>query len=158
MPNFPLDTTQLQGVALICCEYTDEEYKEDKCGGSDEEYNSRVGQHYKGRLWRHDILPVRYYLSMCASAAKALGQEFLDNFLEHSYLADRQTSIKQYLHERPDILHLEQLCVDDEELQRIQTAKHTNSKPTFKDNYVWNTQQKSSSWLQAKELYTFTQV
>ena len=52
--------TIAQGRALLCTEYSDEEYIAEKCGGSQDEYRRRVGRLYTGQLWRNDILPARY--------------------------------------------------------------------------------------------------
>jgi len=86
--------------ATMCTEYTDEEYRKERFN-SDEEYYQEVGQFYDGKLWRDDILPCRVYLKHCLTAAKSVSQEFYDNFLNHTYLADQVTTIRQYLEKYP---------------------------------------------------------
>lgn len=83
----------------ICTRYSDEEYRLNKCV-TDAEYHSRVGQFYQGRLWRDDILPFPRYLSFCLRAAASQGEAVLDNFLDSSFLADGQTSLRLYLAQR----------------------------------------------------------
>ncbi|WP_299179356.1 gamma-glutamylcyclotransferase [uncultured Neptuniibacter sp.] len=80
----------------MCTTSSDQYYRTRKCRTA-EEYQSRVGQFYDGLIWRNDILPYPRYLSFCLQAAEALGEDVLDNFLDHSYLADGKTSIRTYL-------------------------------------------------------------
>lgn len=54
-------------------------------------------QNYSGRIYRKDILPSRAYLKRCLQAYAMQGPVALDNFLDHSYLADRQTAIRTHL-------------------------------------------------------------
>jgi len=89
--------------ALMCVEMTDEEYKNVKCK-SEEEYFERVGKHYSGKLWREDVLPNRKYLKFNLESAKKLGQDYYDNYLDTSFLADKKTTIREYLESHPDIL------------------------------------------------------
>jgi hypothetical protein len=55
-----------------------------------------VGQHYTGSLWnRRDIFPVTGYLRFCVAAARVVGGSLAqNNFLDASFLADRETSIR----------------------------------------------------------------
>ncbi len=52
---------------------------------------------FSGPLWRDDILPFARYLAFCLEAAASQGQDVLDNFMDSSFLADGETSIRQYL-------------------------------------------------------------
>ncbi|KAL2651771.1 hypothetical protein R1flu_019899 [Riccia fluitans] len=82
--------------AVICARYSDEEYRRDRCHG-DEEYNKRYGKYNIQQIWRDDILPCRTYLRHCVLAAKNLNQAAYDSFLDHTFLGDRTTSIRQHL-------------------------------------------------------------
>ena len=53
---------------------------------------------------RDDVLPCRVYLRHCVLAAQKLGPSAHVNFLDHTYLADRQTTIRQYLSDNPSIM------------------------------------------------------
>ncbi|CAA6661974.1 unnamed protein product [Spirodela intermedia] len=83
--------------AVLCARYSDDEYLRVRCKGSQEIYFQRYGRHNIHKIWRDDILPCRVYLRHCVLAAKNLGQEAYDNFLDHTFIADRETSIRQYL-------------------------------------------------------------
>lgn len=125
------------GRALLCTEYSDEEYIAEKCGGSQDEYRRRVGRLYTGRLWRNDILPARFYLSLCLCAARSLGEEFVDNFLEASFLGDGETSVRDYLAATAGVLHPLTFAVDDEEMERIRQCQTKRTvEEARRDNYA----------------------
>lgn len=93
-----------QPNARMCTSSTDLDYRLNKCVTEDE-YHHRVGRHYRGMIWRDDILPFPRYLKFCLVSAAAHGDEVLDNFLDSSYLADGTTRIRTYLLEqRPDLI------------------------------------------------------
>ncbi|WP_415896587.1 gamma-glutamylcyclotransferase [Neptuniibacter sp. QD72_48] len=83
-------------TGLMCTGSTDQHYRYSKCR-SEQEYHERVGQFYAGNLWRNDILPFPRYLSFCLKAAASQGEAVLNNFLDSSYLADGETTIRTYL-------------------------------------------------------------
>jgi len=133
----PLTTGETKR-ALLCTDFkNDEEYIQCKCAG-EEDYQRRVGDFYKGRLWREDILPVRKYLSLCLSAAKAQSEAFCDNFLDHSYLADRKTTIRRFLFEVDTaflVIKDDGFYLPEQETQRIEQWRKENV-ITSQDNYV----------------------
>ncbi len=86
---------------IMCTRYDDPSYRSQRCGNEDE-YQRRVGQFYQGQLWRDDLLPCTPYLRYCLEAAGSMGPEVYENFLDHSLLGDRQTSIRHYL-QREDL-------------------------------------------------------
>ncbi|GGO83280.1 hypothetical protein GCM10011348_26670 [Marinobacterium nitratireducens] len=88
----------------ICTRYSDAEYRLNKCI-TEAEYHRRVGQYYRGPLWRDDILPFPRYLSFCLRAAAEQGPGILDNFLDSSFLADGETSLRDYLARRQTSAH-----------------------------------------------------
>lgn len=53
---------------------------------------------------RDDVLPCRVYLRHCVLAAQKLGPSAHESFLDHTYLADRQTTIRQHLKADPSIM------------------------------------------------------
>jgi len=75
-----------------------------KCHNSDEEFFKKYGQYGIDKVWRDDVLPCRPYLRHCVLAAKKLSDDISNNFLDHTYLADRKTTIRQYLEQKPDIM------------------------------------------------------
>ncbi|KZV48046.1 hypothetical protein F511_28971, partial [Dorcoceras hygrometricum] len=83
--------------AVLCTRYSDEEYLLNRCSGSDEIFFHRYGQYGINKIWLDDILPCRVYLRHCVLAAQNLGDMAYDNFLDHTYLGDRKTTIRAYL-------------------------------------------------------------
>lgn len=61
------------------------------------QYWHDVRKHYQGKIYRDDVLPEPLYLNRCLNAFKQVGIEMHDNFLDQTYLADRTTTIREYL-------------------------------------------------------------
>ncbi|MCO5574623.1 hypothetical protein L7F22_028412 [Adiantum nelumboides] len=93
--------------AVVCARYSDEEYFDHRCKGSKDEFFKRYGRFGIERVWRDDIFPCRLYLRHCVLAAQNLGTDVLYNFLDHTYLGDRITTIRQYLEIHPQIMQEE---------------------------------------------------
>jgi len=55
-------------------------------------------------LHRDDILPCRTYLRHCVLAAEHLSPAAHASFLDHTYLADRTTTIREHLRFNPGIM------------------------------------------------------
>ena len=99
--------------AVVCCRYSDEEYRELRCA-DDNEYYQRYGRFGIDKIWRDDVLPCRVYLRHCVLAARNLqslydevDDECLDtceDFLKTTFLADRKTTIEEHLANNPDIM------------------------------------------------------
>lgn len=81
----------------MCASYTDDEYFRIRCKGNKEILYNRCGKYNIRKIWRDDVLPCRVYLKHCVLAAKSLGKSAYDNFLDHTFLGDRKTTIRQYL-------------------------------------------------------------
>lgn len=92
-----LDGKPFSAPAVVCARYSDDEYFRIRCKGSKEILFQNYGKYNINKIWRDDILPCRIYLRHCVLAAKNLGQMAYDNFLDHTYLADRKTTIRHYL-------------------------------------------------------------
>eukprot|EP00850_Spirogloea_muscicola_P000926 SM000003S11171 [mRNA] locus=s3:1301208:1307351:- [translate_table: standard] len=84
--------------------YSNEEYRSVRCQGSEDEYHRRYGRYGIDKIWIDDILPCRVYLRHCVLAAETLGKEACDSFLDATFLADRTTTIRQYLDSNPSIM------------------------------------------------------
>ncbi|XP_021725581.1 uncharacterized protein LOC110692803 isoform X2 [Chenopodium quinoa] len=89
--------TPFKNPAVLCTRYSDEEFFNVRCEGSKEVYHQHYGRYNIDKIWRDDVFPCRTYLRHCVLAAKNLGDAAYNNFLDHTYLADRQTTIRQYL-------------------------------------------------------------
>ncbi|KAK4374478.1 hypothetical protein RND71_005155 [Anisodus tanguticus] len=83
--------------AVICTRYSDEEYLKTRCKGDKYIFFQRYGRYNIDKIWRDDILPCRVYLRHCVLAAQNLGDLAYDNFLDHTFLGDRRTTIREYL-------------------------------------------------------------
>jgi hypothetical protein len=93
---FSLSGEILLKKAVVCARYSDEEYRKYRCQDN-EEYQRRYGRFGIEKIWRDDLLPCRVYLRHCVLAAKNLSKEAHDSFLDHTYLGDRSTTIRQHL-------------------------------------------------------------
>ncbi|OIT37057.1 hypothetical protein A4A49_00994 [Nicotiana attenuata] len=83
--------------AIICARYSDEEYLKTRCKGDKGIFFQQYGRYNIDKIWRDDILPCRVYLRHCVLAAQNLGDIAYDNFLDHTFLGDRRTTIREYL-------------------------------------------------------------
>ncbi|XP_022138526.1 uncharacterized protein LOC111009671 [Momordica charantia] len=92
-----LDGMLYDKPAVLCSRSTDEEFFQVRCKGNKDIYFQHYGRHNIDKIWRDDILPCRVYLRHCVLAAKNLGDEAYNNFLDHTFLGDRSTTIRDYL-------------------------------------------------------------
>eukprot|EP00258_Populus_trichocarpa_P049535 XP_024465554.1 uncharacterized protein LOC112328829 [Populus trichocarpa] len=92
-----LDGKPFDFPAVLCARYSDEEFFQVRCKGSKEIYFQHYGRYNIDKIWRDDILPCRAYLRHCVLAAKNLSDAAHSNFLEHTFLGDRKTTIREYL-------------------------------------------------------------
>ncbi|KAJ6897814.1 hypothetical protein NC652_024590 [Populus alba x Populus x berolinensis] len=92
-----LDGKPFDFPAVLCARYSDEEFFQVRCKGSKEIYFQHYGRYNIDKIWRDDILPCRAYLRHCVLAAKNLSDAAYKNFLEHTFLGDRKTTIREYL-------------------------------------------------------------
>ncbi|KAH9683611.1 hypothetical protein KPL71_027739 [Citrus sinensis] len=92
-----LDGKPFTNRAVLCARSSDEEFFQIRCKGSKEIYFHHYGRYNIDKIWRDDILPCRVYLRHCVLAAKNLGDEAYNNFLDHTFLGDRKTTIREYL-------------------------------------------------------------
>ncbi|KAL3641910.1 hypothetical protein CASFOL_012725 [Castilleja foliolosa] len=83
--------------SVLCARYSDEEYFLNRCKGSEDIFFQRYGRYGIYKIWLDDILPCRVYLRHCVLAAKNLSETAFDNFLDHTFLGDRKTTIREYL-------------------------------------------------------------
>ncbi|KAG4932100.1 hypothetical protein JHK87_046102 [Glycine soja] len=99
-----LDGKPFTNPAVLCASYTDEEFFKFRCNSIQayiltegrEKYFQQFGEYKIHKIWRDGVLPCPVYLGHCVLAAKSLGDEVHNNFLDHTFLADRKTTIHQY--------------------------------------------------------------
>ncbi|KAJ8766341.1 hypothetical protein K2173_022400 [Erythroxylum novogranatense] len=92
-----LEGKPFHNPAVLCARYSDEEFFRIRCKGSPEIFFQHYGRYNINKIWRDDILPCRAYLRHCVLAARNLGDEAYNNFLDHTFLGDRKTTIRKYL-------------------------------------------------------------
>ncbi|PON61964.1 Butirosin biosynthesis [Parasponia andersonii] len=92
-----LDGKPFDNLAVLCARYSDEEFFRIRCKGSKDIYFQLYGRYGIDKIWRDDILPCRAYLRHCVLAAKNLSDASYNNFLDHTFLGDRKTTIREYL-------------------------------------------------------------
>ncbi|MCV6587972.1 MAG: gamma-glutamylcyclotransferase [Marinobacterium sp.] len=89
-------------LGRMCSGWNDRDYRLNKCV-TEAEYQYRVGQYYRGAIWRDDILPHPDYLTFCLQSAEQAGSEVLANFMDTTFLADGLTPVRQYLMQAPNL-------------------------------------------------------
>ena len=83
---------------LMWTQSSDEHYWRTRCKGDAAVFAREVGQHYAGRLYRADVLPVPSYVLRCMRAQRAAEPEgALRNFLDTSFLGDGRTTLREWL-------------------------------------------------------------
>ena len=58
---------------------------------------SLMGHYGVKTFWNRNDLPAEVYLKHCIAAAKSISKEYLNNFLDTSYLNDRKVTLREYL-------------------------------------------------------------
>eukprot|EP01080_Neovahlkampfia_damariscottae_P006697 gene6697-10862_t len=103
-----IDEFDDQFEGLLCCQSTDEKYKKKCCEESENSFHERVGHCWTEKLWFNTteeiplndlkiLKPIRPYLILCLNACKSLGDDYVDNFVKCTILADRETNIEEYV-------------------------------------------------------------
>lgn len=83
---------------VICVSGTDEWYKTKRCRGSSIVFHENVGQYYDGSsLWRSDVFPEKKYLFFILDALSEVDPKLCENFQDTTLLADRKTTIREYV-------------------------------------------------------------
>lgn len=89
---------------ILCLASTDEEYI-NKWGY--ERFHSNCKYWGKPSIWNWEydsgLRPNSVYLRHCLIAAKRMGRECLDSLLDDTFLVDRETTIREYLDEHPEV-------------------------------------------------------
>jgi len=100
------ETESTHTWAVLCARFSDEEYKTQRCR-DESEFHDRYVQYGVTKIWKDlddPILPCRPYLRHCVLAARFLGKEIEENFLDCTFLCDRKTTLREYLERNPDLM------------------------------------------------------
>lgn len=108
--------------AVLCAASSDEEYVERYCVAAEDRTDDDCGcvacdlrRHGEPRVWyplarsaeddaAPEIYPCRTYARHCVLAARSLGADAEASFLDHTFLADRRTTLRTYLESDPDLM------------------------------------------------------
>lgn len=95
------------GRGLMCCASTDETYVE-KWG--QDAFDANYAAHGLPTIWGWEptsgIRPCAVYLRHCVLAVSKAGvnQRARESFLDETYLADRETTVRMYLDQNPQVM------------------------------------------------------
>jgi hypothetical protein len=93
---------------ILCAAFaSDEEFMRERLGNSKAFFHDMFGRFGIKRLWRPDLLPCGVYLRHCVLAAQARGSACYESFLDHTFLGDRQTTVRAYLQRNPHVMALQ---------------------------------------------------
>ncbi|MEP3891236.1 MAG: hypothetical protein ABJN69_12315 [Hellea sp.] len=81
--------------AIICYEGTDHDIDTSLIGVSD--IYALYEQYGVISFWHTQHLPAEIYLKHCLASARALGERYVRNFLDTSFIYDRETSVRAFL-------------------------------------------------------------
>ena len=84
--------------AIICYEGADQLIDTSIVGAPD--IYALYAQYGATSFWHTKHLPAEAYLKHCLAAARELGADYVSNFLNTSYIHDRETSLRTYLTEK----------------------------------------------------------
>jgi hypothetical protein len=89
---------------ILCLASTDEEYI-NKWGYGRFSANCKYWGKQSIWNWEHDsgLKPNAVYLRHCLIAARKMGKECYDSLLDDTFLVDRETTIREYLEEYPEV-------------------------------------------------------
>ncbi|KDO22420.1 hypothetical protein SPRG_12700 [Saprolegnia parasitica CBS 223.65] len=91
--------------ALMCLRWTDEAVIQ---ANGQAFFDERYGQYGLDTIWgwgpESGILPCRVYLRHCLLSVAKLGEQVRTDFLKHSFLGDRQTTVEAYIAAHPEIM------------------------------------------------------
>ena len=96
----------ISGVGLACVGSADDTVYINRWGR--DKYDLMLSKYSLPSIWNRldhkDILPCSVYLRHCVLASRGRSEACQNSFLDETFLADRRTTIRQYLHEHPEVL------------------------------------------------------
>ena len=103
-----LDSSKESGEGILCTSSDDATYL--SRWGKDH-FHQQYGQYGIDSIWgwKHDsgLRPCAVYLRHCYLAARAMGDECFDSFLDETFLVDRETTLRAYISKYPEVLDTE---------------------------------------------------
>ena len=107
VPYLEMDNDQSTTTGILCRRWTDGLYAQR--WGTDR-LAQKYGPHGITSIWDEwtkpdsGILPCAAYLRHCVLAAEKMGPACYDSFMDETYLADRTTTIREYLATKPEVM------------------------------------------------------
>jgi len=103
VPFLEQDGSEHQGI--LCAKASDAMYLK-RWGQEKFDRNYREYGIEKIWGWKEDsgLRPCAIYLRHCLLATKLLGNKCFDSFLDETFLVDRQSTIREYLKENPQVM------------------------------------------------------
>lgn len=96
------------GVGILCTASTDDAYLK-KWG--QKRFEQHYGQYGVATIWGwakdSGLRPCPLYLRHCVLAARSMGDECYNSFLDDTFLVDRTTPLRTYLKDHPQIMSME---------------------------------------------------
>ncbi|KAL7566995.1 hypothetical protein ACA910_019922 [Epithemia clementina (nom. ined.)] len=104
VPYVEWDGTRAEN-AIICTMSTDETYFE---RWGKEHFQKQFQKYGIETIWKwpkdSGLRPCALYLRHCYLAAKSMGEDCFNSFLDETFLIDRTTTIREYLSNNPHVL------------------------------------------------------
>ncbi|KAL7566993.1 hypothetical protein ACA910_019921 [Epithemia clementina (nom. ined.)] len=104
VPYVEWDGTKAEG-GIICTKSTDEMYLE---RWGQEHFQKNYRQYGIETIWNwpkdSGMRPCALYLRHCYLAAKSMGEDCFNSFLDETFLIDRTTTIRDYMSQNPHVL------------------------------------------------------
>ncbi|CAL5413080.1 unnamed protein product [Camellia sinensis] len=89
-----LDGKLFTSPAVLCARFSDEEYLQIRCKG---EVKKSIFSDMDNITFTRSGVMISYLAVFIFGTAKNLGDEAYNNFLDHTFLGDRKTTIREYL-------------------------------------------------------------
>jgi hypothetical protein len=100
-----LDDPTIKGMGTLCTSSDDETYIS-KWGK--EHFDRQYRQHGINTIWGWErdsgLRPCAVYLRHCYLAAQSMGDQCFNSFLDETYLVDRETKLRDYMNDNPQVL------------------------------------------------------
>ena len=107
VPFLDMDAEKPSTTGILCRRWTDDMYAQ---RWGERRLAEKYGPHGITSIWDQwtkpdsGILPCAAYLRHCVLAAEKMGPVCYNSFLDETYLADRTTTIREYLEKKPEVM------------------------------------------------------
>jgi hypothetical protein len=98
-------TTATSSKGILCTRFTDDGYIK---RWGEERFVERYKKYGINTIWGYQydsgLRPCQVYLRHCYLAAKKMGDECFDSFLDETVLVDRKTTVREYVSQYPHVI------------------------------------------------------